>query len=169
MTIVRWVSGVGLLAIAAVVGAASPAGQSAPPVPFPDGYRSWHVVKWMTVGPDHRTFARRGGMHHYYANPKAIEGYRTGVFPNGSVIVVEAVWTKDGEGDAKGLVLEGTRRFLEVMVKDDRLYGETSGWGFERYEAEETSGRLTMTERSQCHQCHSKRQDRDLVFTSLKP
>jgi Cytochrome P460 len=169
MTIVRWVSGVGLLTIAAVVGAASPAGQSAQPVPFPDGYRSWQVIKSMIVGPEHRTFARRGGMHHYYANPKAIEGYRIGRFPNGSVIVVEALSTKDGEGDAKGLVLEGNRRFLEVMVKDDRLYGETSGWGFERYEGEDTSGRLTMTERSQCHQCHAKRKDRDLVFTSPRP
>jgi hypothetical protein len=169
MTIVRSVSAVALLAIVAVAGTAFPAGQTPPPVPFPDGYRSWQVVKSILVGPDHRTFARRGGMHHYYANPKAIEGYKAGKFPNGSVIVVEALWTKEGEGDAKGLVLEGNRRFLEIMVKDDRLYAETSGWGFERFEAEEISGRLTMTERSQCHQCHSKRNDRDLVFTSLRP
>ena len=169
MTIVRRVSAVALLAIAVVVGTVSPAGQTLPSVPFPDGYRSWQVVKSMVVGPDHRTFARRGGMHHYYANPKAIEGYKTGKFPNGSVIVVEALWTKEGESDAKGLVLEGNRRFLEIMVKDDRLYAESSGWGFERFEAEAMSGRLTMEQRTQCHQCHSKRQDRDLVFTVLKP
>jgi len=166
--IVRWASGLALLATAAAVGAASPSGQP-PAVPFPDGYRSWQVVKSMVVGPEHRTFARRGGMHHYYANAQAVEGYRAGTFPNGSVIVVEVLLTKDGEGDAKGILLEGDRRFVEVMTKNDRLYADTSGWGFERFEADDTAGRLAATERAQCHQCHSKRKDRDLVFTTLKP
>jgi hypothetical protein len=169
MRIVRWVSGLALLTTAAAVGATSPSGQSAPAVPFPDGYRSWQVVKTMVVGPEHRSFARRGGIHHYYANTQAVEGYRAGTFPNGSVIVVEVVSTKDGEGDAEGITLEGDRRFVEVMAKNDRLYADTSGWGFERFEADEKAGRLAATERALCHQCHSKRKDRDLVFTTLKP
>ncbi len=119
MTIVRWVSGLALLSTAAAVGAASPSGQPAPAVPFPDGYRSWHVVKTMVVGPEHRSFARRGGIHHYYANAPAVEGYRAGTFPTGSVIVVEVLLAKDGEGDAKGILLEGDWRFVEVMTKND--------------------------------------------------
>jgi Cytochrome P460 len=169
MTISRWTTGLALFTTTAAVTAASWSSQSAPTVPFPDGYRSWHVVKSMVVGPEHRTFARRGGMHHYYANPQAVEGYRAGTFPNGSVIVVEVLSTKDGEGDAKGILLEGDRRFLEIMVKNDRLYADTSGWGFERFEGDEKAGRLGATERAQCHQCHSKRKDRDFVFTTLKP
>ena len=72
------------------------------PVPYPDGFRSWTHVKSLVVGPDHETFAKRGGIHHYYANDKAVAGYRAGSFPDGSIVVDEAVFTKDGEGRAKG-------------------------------------------------------------------
>ena len=93
------------------------------PVPYPDGFRSWTHVKSLIVGPDHETFAKRGGIHHYYANGKAVAGYRSGVFPDGSIVVDEAVWTKDGDGRTKGLVFEGERRFLDVMVKDSGSTG----------------------------------------------
>ena len=91
-------------------------------VPYPDGFRSWTHVKSLVVGPDHATFAKRGGIHHYYANEAAVAGYRAGSFPDGSIVVDEAVFTKDGEGRAKGITFEGDRRFLDVMVKDSRRY-----------------------------------------------
>jgi hypothetical protein len=37
-------------------------------VAYPDGFRSWTLVKSLIVGPDHQSFAKRGGIHHYYAN-----------------------------------------------------------------------------------------------------
>jgi hypothetical protein len=41
-------------------------------VPYPDGFRSWTHVKSLIVGRDHESFAKRGGIHHYYANDKAV-------------------------------------------------------------------------------------------------
>ena len=155
--------------IAALVAGTATSGQSTPSVPFPQGYRSWQHVKSIVVGPGHKSFQRRGGIHHYYANEKATEGYRTGMFPNGSIIVDEAVTAKDGEGDAAGILLEGTRRALDVMVKDDRLYKETGGWGFEHFEGDEPAGQLGVEQRTQCYQCHSKRKDRDHVFSVIRP
>jgi hypothetical protein len=144
-------------------------GQSAPSVPFPQGYRSWQHVKSIVVGPEHRSFARRGGFHHYYANAKAAEGYETGTFANGSIIVDEGVTTKNGEGDAAGILLEGARRSLDVMVKDDRLYKDTGGWGFEHFDGDDPAGKLGVEQRTQCFQCHSKSKDRDLVFSVIRP
>ena len=165
----RYAIGCAALIAAVVVAGAATSGQSTPSVPVPQGFRAWQHVKSIVVGPGHKSFARRGGIHHYYANEKATEGYRTGTFPNGSIIVDEAVTAKDGEGDATGILLEGARRSLDVMVKDDRLYKETGGWGFEHFDGDNPAGQLTSEQRTQCYQCHSKRKDRDHVFSVIRP
>jgi hypothetical protein len=152
-----------LLATAVVIWA-----EDQPPVPYPDGYRSWQHVKSIVIGPEHKSFPVRGGIHHYYANEKAMEGYRTGKFPNGSVIVDEAVFTRDGEGEAKGILLEGDRRGLDVMVKNDQIYKETGGWGFEHFELDNKTGLLPASNRAKCHGCHAKQKDRDHVFSAVR-
>jgi len=138
------------------------------PVPYPDGFRSWMVVKSMIVGPAHESFAKRGGLHHYYANDKAVAGYRTGTFPDGAIVVDEAVLTKEGEGRAAGLLLEGERRFLDVMVKDAERYKSTGGWGYEHFDGAGQTGRLTDAERGTCAACHAKA-PADHVFSHIRP
>jgi len=138
----------------------------APEVPYPDGYRSWQHVKSTVVGPEHQSYAAEGGkIYQFYANPQAVEGYRVGRFPNGSVLVRETLHTVAGEGDAKGILNEGARSALDVMIKDDRLFGATAGWGFETFDSK--NGRLDEPDRAKCYACHSQQKDRDLVFTSL--
>jgi hypothetical protein len=137
-------------------------------VPYPDGFRSWTHAKSLIVGPDHESFSKRGGIHHYYANDGAVAGYRTGIFPEGSILVDEAVFTKDGEGRTKGLVLEGERRSLDVMVKDSRRYGSTGGWGYEHFERDDTTGRLSGNDQATCSVCHAKAPT-DHVFSRMRP
>src|SRR4029450_2560956 len=72
-------------------------------IPFPAGYRTWAHVKSVVVGPASAAFATEGGIHHIYANERAVEGYRTGTFPDGSVIVYDLLETKDVNGN----LLEG--------------------------------------------------------------
>jgi Cytochrome P460 len=151
-----------------VVAVTSTARQPMPAVPFPEGFRSWQVVRSTVVGPESRTFPKRGGIHHYYANREALEGYRTGAFPNGSVIVDEAVWTKDGEGPGAGMLFEGDRRFLDVMVKNDAVYKDTGGWGYEHFDGTAPSPTLSQAERTACSECHA-RSKIDHVFTRLRP
>jgi len=139
-----------------------------PPVPYPDGFRSWTVVKSLVVGPAHASFLKRGGLHHYYANDKAVAGYRTGTFPDGAIVVDEAVFTKDGEGMAAGLLLEGERRFLDVMVKDAARYKSTGGWGYEHFDRDDKIGRLADAERGACATCHAKA-PADHVFSRIRP
>jgi hypothetical protein len=138
------------------------------PVPYPDGFRSWTVVKSLVVGPDHESFAKRGGIHHYYANDKAVVGYRTGTFPDGSIVVDEAVFTKDGDGRAKGILLEADRRFLDVIVKDGGRFETTGGWGYEHFDGDDRTGRLSENDRAACSACHMKAQT-DHVFSRMRP
>jgi hypothetical protein len=114
-----------------------------PEVPLPEGYHSWQQVKSeVTAG---KTF-------QFYANPQAAEGYRAGKFPNGSVLVRETLH-------------DGARSALDVMRKDDQLYKETGGWGFETFDSK--YARLAEKDRAQCYTCHLKQKDHDLVFTTL--
>ena len=153
-----------ILLTAAALGAA----EEKATVPYPDAFRSWKHVKSTVVGPEHKSFPRRGGIHHFYGNDPAMEGYRTGKFPNGSMIVEEIVFGKDGEGESKGILLEGDRRTVNVMVKNSQLYTETGGWGYESYEGDSRTGMLTSKIQSTCHACHSTQKDRDNVFSSVR-
>lgn len=146
-----------------------PSASAAPPAPvlYPDGFRSWTHVKSLIVGPGHESFAKRGGIHHYYANDKAVAGYRTGSFPDGSIIVDEAVFIKDGDGRTKGLVFEGGRRFLDVMVKDKSRYASTGGWGYQHFEQEDKTGSLSGSDQATCSACHTKAAT-DHVFSRIR-
>lgn len=137
-------------------------------VPYPDGFRSWTHVKSLVVGPGHESYSKRGGIHHYYANDKAVTGYNSGSFPDGSIVVDEAVVTKDGEGRTKGLVFEGERRFLDVMVKDSHNYGSTGGWGYEHFDANGRVGSLDGSQQAACSACHAKAPT-DHVFSRMRP
>jgi len=153
-----------LVATAAVISAQN---KDAPVVPYPQDFRSWRLVSSELVGPEHKSFPRRGGFHHFYANGPAVEGYRTGTFPNGSVLVDEGVSTRQGEGPAAGITVEGDRRGLDVMVKDDVLYKDTAGWGFEHFDRDSTTGTLLASSRTTCSECHAKAQ-RDYVFSTIR-
>jgi hypothetical protein len=81
------------------------------------------------VGPQSPAFATEAGIHHIYANGKAMEGYDTGKFPDGSIIVYDLLETKE----TGGVTVEGAQRRVDVMVKDGQRYPETGGWGFARF------------------------------------
>ena len=78
-----------LIAAMLVTGATMDAAIAAGPVPYPVGYREWVHVSSMVIEPGHPLFDSFGGLHHLYANAKAMEGYRSGIFPEGSVIVFD--------------------------------------------------------------------------------
>ena len=84
-----------LLAAAVSAGGSSLLAQLDDAAPFPKEFRTWAHVKSVLVGPQSAAFATEGGIHHIYANEKAREGYETGKFPDGSVIVYDLLETRD--------------------------------------------------------------------------
>jgi hypothetical protein len=87
--------------------------QSDDAVLFPKEFRKWAHVKSVLVGPQSAAFSTEGGIHHIYANDKALEGYETGKFPDGSIIVYDLLETKEIAGNT----IEGSTRRVDVMVK----------------------------------------------------
>src|SRR5580765_5119797 len=92
-----------------------------PRVAYPEGYRNWVHVKSGVISPAHAQFASIGGFQHIYANSEAMTGYRTRVFPEGSIVAFDWLEMRDKNGAFE----EGPRRQVDVMVKDARRFAST--------------------------------------------
>ena len=111
-----------------------------------------------------RVRATRGGFHHFYANDKAMEGYRTGKFPEGSIIVDEGVVAEE----AQGVTSEKGRRSLDVMHKDGSRFQATGGWGYDHFEGDSQASVASAEVRTACFTCHSQRKDHDFVYSTFR-
>src|SRR5262245_53765109 len=133
-------------------------------VPYPAEFRKWIHVKSTLVGPQHASFASNGGIHHFYANEKALAGYKSGRFPDGSILIDDLLEIKE----SGGISSEGARRRVAVMLKDGARYRDTGGWGFEIFKGDESTPALSAEGKAACFACHGKQKDRDSVFSRLR-
>lgn len=134
-------------------------------VGYPQGYRTWTHVMSYVIGPQSPAYDRNGGLHNFYANEKALEGYRTGKFPDGSILIDE----RNKAEEAGGMTRTGDWVGIAVMVRDSQRYAETGGWGYEVFSANnQPTGVLNAQRRMGCYNCHLKQKERDFVFTELR-
>ena len=134
-------------------------------VPYPDGYRDWRHVKAMVIQPGHPLFDAFGGIHHLYANKKAVQGYKKGRFADGAVIVFDLL-----EATSAGNALtEGPRKVVGVMHKDARKFAATGGWGFEGFAGGDKANRVVGGKAAEaCFGCHAPQKDKDYVFSQMR-
>jgi hypothetical protein len=154
-----------LLVTSVCAGTLSLRAQTDDTAPFPKEFRRWAHVKSVLVGPQSAAFATEGGFHHIYANEKALQGYDTGKFPEGSVVVYDLLETKEIAGNT----IEGPTRRIDVMVKHSERYGATGGWEFMSFPGgNPTDGKLTAERQAACFACHANRKDHDFVFSEFR-
>jgi hypothetical protein len=132
-------------------------------VGYPAGYREWTHVKSELLGPEHPAFPRFGGLHHIYANDPAMRGYRSGRFPDGSVVVFDLLAVNHEEGRT----FATSRRHLDVMEKDSARFPSTGGWGFAEFPGDSTGDRLSPEAKRSCAACHQRMAD-DLVISEYR-
>jgi hypothetical protein len=139
--------------------------QSDDAVLFPKEFRKWAHVKSVLVGPQSAAYATEGGIHHIYANDKALKGYETGRFPDGSIIVYDLLETKEIAGNT----IEGPTRRIDVMLKQSEHNSATGGWQFMSFPGgNQADGKLTAERQAMCSGCHAKRKDHDSVFSEFR-
>lgn len=135
-------------------------------VAFPAGYRDWVHVKSGVIGPTFPMYETEGGIHHIYANRKALAGFSTGTFEDGSILVYDLL----SLSEKSGIGTEGARRRIDVMVKNGKRYAATGGWGFARFMGDDHDHDVLTPEVTKvCYQCHQKRSKYGLVFSDLRP
>ncbi len=167
-SVVKWSSLAASIIGAPLLWAAFIKAESPEQVPYPDGYRRWTHVRSGLIGPESPDYKTNGGIHHIYANDKAMtaleekEGRR---FPDGSVIVYDLLEARTKEG----ITTEGERRYLTVMRKDSKRFADTGGWGFEVFRKDSHTDRLIWPNaKTRCFDCHANRKDMDYVFGSFR-
>lgn len=133
-------------------------------VPYPEGYRNWTHIKSMILEKGHPLYEAFGGIHHIYANKKALEGYRAGnKFKDGSIIVFDLLEALSDNN----AITEGNRKVVGVMVKDSKKFKNTGGWGFEGF-AGDSKNRVVKNMEGECFACHQQVKDKDFVFSEYR-
>jgi hypothetical protein len=133
-------------------------------LPYPAGFRQWQHVKSMVLNPGHPLYDAVGGMHHLYANDKALKGYAAGKFADGAVIVFDLYAAVDKDN----AISEGAHKAVLVMARDHKKYKNTDGWGYQVFDPQTKKGSLDAKGQADCHACHVAQKDKDFVFSSLR-
>src|SRR5215218_6367814 len=124
------------------------------PIAYPEGFHGWTHVSSGLIGPKSPAAPKYEGVHHVYANPKAMQGYRTGTWPDGAVIVYDQWTAVAAPADSTA---QGERKFIDVMVRETGRFAATGGWGYTEFTGPERR-RMSEIESNPkgCDGCHEK-------------
>lgn len=118
----------------------------------------------MLINQGHPLYDACGGLHHVYANQRALAGYRNGRFADGSIIVLDLLAAKAGDN----AVQEGERKVVGVMRKNAIRYKLTGGWGFEAFKGDTRERVVGANAAAACYGCHASKKGDDFVFSALR-
>jgi hypothetical protein len=140
--------------------------QSERQVAFPDGYREWAHVKSVVILEGHEHFEDFGGIHHVYANDKALSALKKGKpYEQGAIFTFDRM---EAQPD-NNLIVEGSRLVVSVMEKDPVRFADTKGWGFEDFKFEGEKYQPVVTDaKAQCMSCHQTQVASDFVFSKYR-
>jgi hypothetical protein len=134
-------------------------------VNYPLNYRSWQHVKSMIIKPGHPLEDPFGGIHHIYANGKAMSGLNGGEYEDGAVFVFDLL----GYDDENQLIVETKRIRIDVMQYDQQRFSVTGGWGFESFVGDSSSERVDQDVVLNCFNCHLPAKDSSYVYSKYRP
>ncbi|RMG45782.1 MAG: cytochrome C [Acidobacteria bacterium] len=136
-----------------------------PSVQLPD-YRNWTHLKSMVIFDEsHHLYNAFGGMHHVYANDKALPASKTGgPYPDGSALVF-VLYDIENAG---GAYQATEKKLTALMLKDSKRFASTGGWAFQAWNRD---GQALVTDGGRsCYACHRNGAgDSDLVFSRFVP
>jgi len=124
-----------------------------------EDYKNWKVIS-STNRFDN------GTMRLIYGNDitvKAIEENKINPWPNGAVIV-KVVWNNQPE-DKDGNVKPGNFNNVQLMIRDDKKFKDTEGWGFARFNGLDlVPYGKTVSFATSCINCHQLASKSGFVF-----
>jgi hypothetical protein len=138
---------------------------------FP-GYEAWPVI-----APSQSDDAIKAIL----GNPAMIAAYAAGIPGNGQAVPDGAVmaklaWSRQDNPLLPGAAMvPGALRKVQFMVKDDKRFADTDGWGYADFTYDATGGTFKSVgtnagwAKAACHQCHTRVRSRDFVFTQYAP
>lgn len=137
---------------------------SAAVVDYPEGYRSWMHVKSMLIQPGHPLEDPFGGIHHVYANTKAMAGLTGGNYEPGAVFVFDLLAYEE----ADLLIVEASRKRIDVMQYDSELFPDTGGWGYDTFIGDSKVKRVEQDVAVACYGCHTGAKAAGYIYSQYR-
>lgn len=134
-------------------------------VDYPSGYRAWQHLKSMIIQPGHPLENPFGGIHHIYANEKAMEGLTSGTYEEGAVFVFDLL----NYDNSNNTIVETERKRIDVMQFDSQKFAATDGWGYDTFVRDSTTERLDQDVVTACYACHMGAKPSNYVFSKYRP
>lgn len=148
--------------VLAAMGAVIPASDEN--TPFPQEYRGWTHIKSEVIMPGHKLAAGILGIHHIYANDAALDGYKTGEWRDGAIIVFD-LFSYEEKDNA---LVEDRRKRVDVMIRSHQHFAETGGWGYASFVYDDGAPQRGSINADQCHACHTRAEGSDSVFSEFR-
>ncbi len=134
-------------------------------VDYPSDYRSWQHVKTMVIQPGHELEDPFGGIHHIYANSRAMRGLTSDQYEDGAVFVFDLL----DYDNSNNTIIETDRKRLDVMQYDSEQFLETGGWGFESFVGDSRTERVEQDVVTACFNCHIPAKESNYVYSQYRP
>ena len=139
---------------------------SADDIKPPTDFRNWFHVNTMIVDKASPLFDALGGMHNVYINEKGLPALKKGgPYPDRSMFATDLHDFKVDDGS----YVEGARKGIAVMVKDDKKYASTGGWGFQFFAGGDPKKPVVTDAAKDCFACHQPKKDQDYVYSTYIP
>jgi len=135
-------------------------------ISLPRNYRHWFHINSTIVDKTSPMFATVGGFHSSYVSPGSVAMLRNNQpLPDGTILVddVHEVTVTDGTS------AEGARKGVGVMVRNEKKYADTGGWGFQAFIAGDPKKPFVTDPAKQCFACHQGAKDHQYVFSTYIP
>lgn len=104
-----------------------------------------------------------------YANKLALETLLKGSinYPNGAVFAKTGILTGEDTQFPSSIVPRAVRRY-QIMVKDNKAYNATGGWGYALFDADgKTYPEEPLSTQQACYACHTIVENRGYVFSEI--
>ncbi|MCX7086859.1 MAG: cytochrome P460 family protein [Methylococcales bacterium] len=134
-------------------------------IEIPANYKSWKII-----GTSHRL--DKHSLRVILGNQIAINAvntHQTNPWPEGTVLA-KVVWKETQHPKWPDAIVPGAFEHAEFMIKDQKKYPNTAGWGFARWLGLDQKPYGTTADFAQeCVACHAAVKDNDHVFTVPVP
>jgi hypothetical protein len=155
-----------LLSAALLVAMPPFAAESADDLKPPTGYRNWFHVNTMIVDKGSPLFEALGGMHNVHVNSVGEAALKSGgPYPDETIFATDLHEFTVSDGS----YVEGPQKALAIMVKDNKKYASTGGWGFQAWAGGDPTKPLVTDPAKQCFECHQPKRDQGYVYSTYIP
>jgi hypothetical protein len=140
--------------------------ESAGDLKLPASFRHWYHVNTMIIDKGSPLFEAMGGMHNVYINSTGETALKKGgPYPDKTELLIDLHEFTVADGSD----VEGPRKATAIMLKDNKKYASTGGWGFQAWAGGDPAKPLVTDPLKQCFECHQPKKDQDYVYSTYIP